>query len=106
MTRDIAPLQLEIKQFLERVYGLRVAAIQTVNYEGKKKRRKTGYFLRPGYKKVEPCSPFFCREIPSQASSDKPAEAVQPEDKPHSSGAVIMQAYVTLEPPAEASRSA
>jgi len=43
---------LEIKQFLERVYGLRVASIQTVNYEGKKKRRKTGYFLRPGYKKV------------------------------------------------------
>ncbi|KAK9914836.1 hypothetical protein WJX75_001156 [Coccomyxa subellipsoidea] len=45
--------KLEIKQFLERVYGLRVAAIQTVNYEGKKKRRKTGYFLRPGYKKRE-----------------------------------------------------
>jgi hypothetical protein len=64
MTRDIAPLQLEIKQFLERVYGLRVAAIQTVNYEGKKKRRKTGYFLRPGYKKVEPCSPFFAGKFP------------------------------------------
>ncbi len=51
-------MQLEIKQFLERVYGLKVAAIQTVNYEGKKKRRKTGYFLRPGYKKVQPCNPI------------------------------------------------
>ncbi len=50
-------LQLEIKQFLERVYGLRVAAIQTLNYEGKKKRRKTGkrtsaYFRGTDYKKV------------------------------------------------------
>ncbi len=49
-------IQIEIKQFLERVYGLKVAAIQTVNYEGKKKRRKTGYFLRPGYKKVRQTS--------------------------------------------------
>ncbi|EIE22294.1 hypothetical protein COCSUDRAFT_55988 [Coccomyxa subellipsoidea C-169] len=56
-------MQLEIKQFLERVYGLKVAAIQTVNYEGKKKRRKTGYFLRPGYKKA-----YVTLKPPTQAS--------------------------------------
>jgi large subunit ribosomal protein L23 len=45
-------MQVQIKQFLERVYGLRVASVQTVNYDGKKKRRKTGFFKRPDYKKV------------------------------------------------------
>lgn len=45
-------MQVQIKQFLERVYGLRVASVQTVNYDGKKKRRKTGFFKKPDYKKV------------------------------------------------------
>lgn len=50
-------MQLELKQFLERVYGLSVASIQTLNYEGKKKRRRTGkrssaYFRGTDYKKV------------------------------------------------------
>ncbi|CAL8468742.1 g8282 [Coccomyxa elongata] len=55
--------KIEIKQFLERVYGLKVAAIQTVNYEGKKKRRKTGYFLRSGYKKA-----YVTLKPPSEAA--------------------------------------
>ena len=45
-------MQVQIRQFLERVYGLKVASVHTVNYEGKKKRRKTGYYLTPTYKKA------------------------------------------------------
>ena len=45
-------MQVQIKQFLERVYGLRVASVQTVNYDGKKKRRKTGFFKKSDYKKA------------------------------------------------------
>ena len=37
------PPQAEIKAFLESVYGLRVANVNTLNYEGKKKRSKHGY---------------------------------------------------------------
>ena len=45
-------MQLEIKQYLEKVYGLSVAKVRTVNYEGRKKRTKYGYYLRPDYKKA------------------------------------------------------
>ena len=47
-----AVLQLEIRQCLERVYGLDVAKVRTLNYEGKKKRGKYGFFRRPDYKKA------------------------------------------------------
>ena len=47
-----ARLQIEIKRFLESVYGLRVEAVRTVNYEGKRKRRKQGVFRESDYKKV------------------------------------------------------
>lgn len=45
-------MQPEIKQFLERVYGLNVATVRTLNVEGKKKRGKHGFYRRPDYKKV------------------------------------------------------
>ena len=47
-----AEMQIEIKRFLERVYGLNVEAVRTVNYEGKRKRRKQGFFQESDYKKV------------------------------------------------------
>ncbi len=53
------PMQVQIKQFLERVYGLKVTSVHTVNYEGKKKRRKTGYFLTSTYKKASTALPWF-----------------------------------------------
>ncbi len=45
-------LQIELKRFLESVYGLKVEAVHTVNYEGKRKRRKQGFFRESDYKKV------------------------------------------------------
>ena len=51
-----AEVQIEIKRFLERVYGLNVEAVRTVNYEGKRKRRKQGFFQESDYKKVPCCS--------------------------------------------------
>ena len=45
-------LQFEIKQYLERVYGLEVSKVRTLNVEGKKKRNKFGFFRRPDYKKA------------------------------------------------------
>lgn len=43
----------EIKAFLESVYGLSVARVSTCNYEGPKKRSKSGHFYRkPDYKKA------------------------------------------------------
>lgn len=44
--------KIEIKQFLERVYGLDVAKVNTLNYEGRKKRGKGGFYRRPDYKKA------------------------------------------------------
>jgi len=57
--------QLEIKRFLESAYGLHVEKVDTINYEGKKKRvtgkgatfpgksRTTGIFVRrPSFKKA------------------------------------------------------
>lgn len=44
--------KVEIKTFLESVYGLNVAKVNTLNVEGKKKRSKHGFFRRPDYKKA------------------------------------------------------
>jgi large subunit ribosomal protein L23 len=44
--------QLELKAFLENVYGLRVERINTLNYLGKKKKSKHGYYRSPDYKKA------------------------------------------------------
>ena len=44
--------QVEIKHFLESVYGLDVLKVNTLNVEGKKKRGKQGFFRRPDYKKA------------------------------------------------------
>ncbi|CAD7702337.1 unnamed protein product [Ostreobium quekettii] len=44
--------KLEIKAFLERVYGMSVEKVNTLNYEGKKKRRKYGMVQRPDWKKA------------------------------------------------------
>jgi len=48
----IVDLQIEIKRFLESVYGLKVEDVRTTNYEGKRKRRKTGFYREIDYKKV------------------------------------------------------
>ena len=45
-------LQIELRKYLETVYGFSVASLRTLNYEGAKKRGKHGYFRRPDYKKV------------------------------------------------------
>lgn len=39
-------VQIEIKQFLERVYGLDVVSVRTANFEGSKHRGKTGHHYR------------------------------------------------------------
>lgn len=44
--------KVEIKHFLESVYGLHVEKVNTLNVEGKKKRGKFGFFRRPDYKKA------------------------------------------------------
>ena len=36
--------QAEIKSFLEKVYGLNVEKVNTVNVEGQKKRGKQGFY--------------------------------------------------------------
>ena len=45
-------LQFEIKQYLERIYGLEVSKVRTLNVEGRKKRNKFGFFRRPDYKRA------------------------------------------------------
>eukprot|EP00951_Prasinocladus_malaysianus_P047408 scaffold650339_cov45-Prasinocladus_malaysianus.AAC.1 len=50
-TRPNATKQ-EIKGILEGVYGMDVASVQTINYEGKKKRSKYGFVRRPDWKKA------------------------------------------------------
>jgi large subunit ribosomal protein L23 len=42
----------EIKKAVEEVFGVRVAKVNTVNYEGKMKRRGATQGRRPGYKKA------------------------------------------------------
>ncbi|GAB4817440.1 hypothetical protein N2152v2_004486 [Parachlorella kessleri] len=54
----------EIKSFLEKVYGLNVEKVNTVNVEGQKKRGKQGFFRRSDYKKAY----VFLREAPAQPS--------------------------------------
>jgi ribosomal protein L23 len=46
--------QIEIKGFLEKVYGLDITNVETLNYEGEKKRKgNTNYHYRlPDWKKV------------------------------------------------------
>ena len=43
---------MELKQYLEKVYGLRVKKVNTLNYEGKKKRSSKGFYTRTDYKKA------------------------------------------------------
>jgi len=45
-------VQFEIRQYLERVYGLNVSQVRTLNVEGRKKRAKHGYYRRTDYKKA------------------------------------------------------
>lgn len=45
-------LQVELKQYLEKVYGLRVKKVNTLNYEGKKKHSSKGFYTRTDYKKA------------------------------------------------------
>lgn len=45
-------VQLDIKSFLEKVYGLEIDKVRTCNYEGKKKRTKHGYHRASDYKKA------------------------------------------------------
>lgn len=45
-------MQFEIRQYLERIYGLKVNNVRTLNVEGRKKRNKYHFFRRPDYKKV------------------------------------------------------
>ena len=42
----------EIKKAVEEVFGVKVAKVNTVNYEGKMKRRGATQGRRPGYKKA------------------------------------------------------
>lgn len=45
-------MQLDIKTFLKRVYGLDVVKVETLNVEGKKKRSKRGFYRVTDYKKA------------------------------------------------------
>lgn len=45
-------VQIELRKYLESVYGLSVNSLRTLNYEGTKKRGKHGFYRRPEYKKV------------------------------------------------------
>lgn len=45
-------LQFQIKQVLERLYGLNVVSVRTANFEGHKKKGKHGFYRAPDYKKV------------------------------------------------------
>lgn len=67
--------QPEIKAFLESVYGLSVAKVNTLNVEGKKKRGKAGFFrwvaLRPllGARQLRLCADLQGqRELAGMAS--------------------------------------
>jgi Ribosomal protein L23 len=45
-------LQLELKEYLTKVYGLNVASLRTSVLAGRKKRGKHGAYARPDVKKV------------------------------------------------------
>ncbi len=59
-------VQPEIKQILERLYGLRVKSVRTLNAEGKKKRGKHGYYRAADYKKA-----YVTLEPPAGAAAGK-----------------------------------
>ena len=42
----------EIRGILEGVYGMDVETVHTINYEGKKKQTKHGFYRRPDWKKA------------------------------------------------------
>ncbi|GJP47361.1 hypothetical protein CLOM_g6561 [Closterium sp. NIES-68] len=44
--------KVEIRRYLESLYGLEVDRVHTMNYEGKKKRSRFGFYRRPDWKKV------------------------------------------------------
>ena len=44
--------QIEIKRYLEGVYGLKIKTVNTANFEGKVKRRKFGLSKMKDWKKV------------------------------------------------------
>lgn len=47
-----ASTQIEIKRLLESLYGINVKTVNTVNFEGKKKHGKLGWYRKPDYKKA------------------------------------------------------
>lgn len=55
---------MEIRKFLESVYGLNVAKVNTLNVEGKKKRGKTGAFFRrvSAAAVAQPACPTLCSQ--------------------------------------------
>ena len=42
----------DIKNFLEKAYGLKVLAVSTVNFLGRQKRIGRGYIIKPAWKKA------------------------------------------------------
>lgn len=62
--RTVCLSQIEIKNLLESLYGINVKAVNTVNFEGKKKRGKAGWYRKPDYKKA-----FVVLEPPPGAQS-------------------------------------
>lgn len=54
VTLQTCHVQIEVRAFLQKVYGLQIASLETLNYEGEKKRKgATTYFYRePDWKKV------------------------------------------------------
>ncbi|KDD75429.1 hypothetical protein H632_c689p1, partial [Helicosporidium sp. ATCC 50920] len=55
--------KLEVKNFLESLYGLNVAKVNTANYQGRKKEGRAGPYRRGDYKKV------FVHLTPPQAGT-------------------------------------
>lgn len=45
-------MQFDIRAALEQIYGLKVERVNTINYQGKKKRSKDVIYRRPDYKKA------------------------------------------------------
>ncbi|PSC70457.1 50S ribosomal L23 [Micractinium conductrix] len=70
----------EIKAFLESVYGLNVAKVNTLNVEGKKKRGKHGFFRRPDFKKA------FVTLNPTEASKQASQQRTTQPAMQHSGG--------------------
>jgi len=45
-------MQFDIKRTLEGIYGLEVERVNTINYQGKKKRGRDSFYRRPDFKKA------------------------------------------------------